>query len=277
MAAGPVRFHAPRRDLERQAVACQQRFGVSWHPWRTIRRASGMQRCPWALLAAYKGVEGRSRGKPRQRATAQPPVPLPPAGEPRRNGPRHPSRSSPAPSASPRRTSHSGCPRTRHRARCGHWLGRLAALMRPLQKWLILVTNRRRPFLKARSVPRRHPNCSRRFRPGIPPGNTDLVPALTPFLRPSTSYHFAQPYNAHCNILLGQWPNACARSDGTTLDLRSDGFGKSHSLALHRNQHGIQSCHQCRLSWRTHSGGGAHLLDRQSRYIFFVVQPCSFF
>ena len=70
-------------------------------------------------------------GKPRQRATAQPPVPLPPAGEPRRNGPRHPSRSGPAPSASRRRTSHSGCPRTRDRARCGHWLGRLAALMRP--------------------------------------------------------------------------------------------------------------------------------------------------
>ena len=34
----------------------------------------------------------------------------------------------------------------------------------------------RQPSLKTRSEPRRRPNSSRRLRPGISPGNTDLVP-----------------------------------------------------------------------------------------------------
>ena len=37
--------------------------------------------------------------------------------------------------------------------------------------------NHRQPFLRTRSLPRRRPNSSRRLRPGISPGNTELVPA----------------------------------------------------------------------------------------------------
>ena len=43
-------------------------------------------------------------------------------------------------------------------------------------KMVDLVTNCRRPFLKARSPPRRRPNSSRRLRPGVSPGNTDRIP-----------------------------------------------------------------------------------------------------
>ena len=38
-------------------------------------------------------------------------------------------------------------------------------------------TDQHQPFLKTRSLPRRRPNSTRRLRPGIPPGNTELVPA----------------------------------------------------------------------------------------------------
>ena len=45
-----------------------------------------------------------------------------------------------------------------------------------MQKWLILVANLHQPLLSTRSAPLRHPNSARRLRPGISPGNTDLVP-----------------------------------------------------------------------------------------------------
>ena len=55
--------------------------------------------------------------------------------------------------------------------RLGGWL------FIPLQKWLTLVAHHRQPFPKTRSGPHRRPNSARRLRPGIPPGNTELIPA----------------------------------------------------------------------------------------------------
>ena len=46
----------------------------------------------------------------------------------------------------------------------------------PLQKMVDFSYKLSSAFLKARSLPRRRPNCSRRLYPGISPGNTERVP-----------------------------------------------------------------------------------------------------